>query len=309
MNKLRLITVLIVLMGMLLSAPIYSFESPCDLSVSKVNQTKCLLRSISNKGHNEVNREFLPEILIDILTDTEVPDKIKFKKYLDKVSINEFEIGGSLDDPLSTTKGKPKEQKMAEYLVIHDTSWPNMKNKPFPKNMNDNNWKFNKFETWGKPVHVFINRVGNSYTKRNFSKSWRATKFENKSKKRKGLFLHVELVQPRVENVEESEKKSLAPVPGFTDEQLRRLAVVYIAASIRKGSWLIPTFHGVLDAGIPKAHDDPKNFDLYKWTDFLEEILTELDSDEIICDEYLERLLAEDDGFAHSIKCLPMNVN
>ena len=53
---------------------------------------------------------------------------------------------------------------------------------------------------------------------------------------------------------------------GFSEKQMDRLALVYIAASVRRGSWLIPAFHATVDAGIPNAHDDPQNFDLQLWT-------------------------------------------
>ena len=82
----------------------------------------------------------------------------------------------------------------------------------------------------------------------------------------KGLYLHVELIQPRRRDPEGSpDNDAIAPVPGFTDVQLERLALVYIAASVRGGGWLIPAFHAAVDAGIPKAHDDPQNFDTSRW--------------------------------------------
>ena len=47
----------------------------------------------------------------------------------------------------------------------------------------------------------------------------------------------------------------------------RSLALLYIAASVRKGSWLIPAFHAVLDTGYPNGHDDPQDFSLATWSD------------------------------------------
>jgi len=69
---------------------------------------------------------------------------------------------------------------------------------------------------------------------------------------------------------------NVAPVPGFSDQQLDRLALLYVAASVRRGQWLIPAFHAVLDIGIPDAHDDPQNFDLGRWDSRLGALLGEI---------------------------------
>jgi len=39
-----------------------------------------------------------------------------------------------------------------------------------------------------------------------------------------------------------------SPDPGFTPAQYERLALQYIIASVRRGSWMIPAFHCVLDS-------------------------------------------------------------
>ena len=68
----------------------------------------------------------------------------------------------------------------------------------------------------------------------------------------------------------------IAPEPGLTDAQLDRLALVYVAASVRRGAWLIPAFHAAVEAGIPEAHDDPQNFDLARWAERLGRLIGEL---------------------------------
>lgn len=71
---------------------------------------------------------------------------------------------------------------------------------------------------------------------------------------RKGLFLNVEQVQPRRSDQNASANNdALAPIPDFTDIQLDRLALVYVAASVRCGKWLIPVFHASVDAGYSKC--------------------------------------------------------
>jgi len=71
----------------------------------------------------------------------------------------------------------------------------------------------------------------------------------------------------------------VAPEPGFSVPQLDRLALLYVAASVRRGKCLIPAFHGVIDDefGI-RAHDDPQHFDLELWALRLQALLDELSS-------------------------------
>ena len=38
--------------------------------------------------------------------------------------------------------------------------------------------------------------------------------------------------------------------------------MLYVLASARAGTWMIPAFHANIDRGIPDAHDDPQNFNL-----------------------------------------------
>ncbi len=74
------------------------------------------------------------------------------------------------------------------------------------------------------------------------------------------------------------ENDAIAPDLGFTQVQLKRLAVVYIAAGVRRGKWLIPAFHVALDQGFLGAHDDPQKFVLDKWTEQLNIVLNEIRS-------------------------------
>jgi hypothetical protein len=85
-----------------------------------------------------------------------------------------------------------------------------------------------------------------------------------------GLFLHHELVQPRLNNTNGIDE--FAPDPGFTEAQYDRLALCYIAAAVRGGSWLVPCFHCVLDLDIPNGHDDPQHFELEAWAAALERL-------------------------------------
>jgi hypothetical protein len=109
---------------------------------------------------------------------------------------------------------------------------------------------------------------------------WRATKRERElpGGQLRGRFLHVELVQPRRRDPAGGARNdAIAPQPGFTETQYRRLAEAYVAASLRTGTWLIPAYHAVLDNGLPDGHDDPQNFDLPAWDGQLAAVLSQLE--------------------------------
>lgn len=79
----------------------------------------------------------------------------------------------------------------------------------------------------------------------------------------KGLFLHVELLQPRRRDPAGGPNNdAIAPTPGFTAQQYDKLALLYAMASARAGTWLIPAYHAALDDGLADGHDDPQHFDL-----------------------------------------------
>src|SRR5262249_12670392 len=69
---------------------------------------------------------------------------------------------------------------------------------------------------------------------------------------------------------------AVAPEPGFTAATMERLALCYVAASLRSGTWMIPAFHCALDLGISDGHDDPQNFDLFQWGGALEKVVNEI---------------------------------
>jgi len=162
-----------------------------------------------------------------------------------------------------------------------------LKDEPFPRYFNaDKTWKGNDLQIWVKqPVaHIFVNRLGESLTTTPFNESVRkgwGTKFARDVLKAdgKGLQLHIELVQPRRRdpNGKNPENDLIAPLPGFTKQQYERLALLYLCASMRRGSWLIPAHHSAIDAGIKDAHDDPQNFELHEFAKSLSSLIRKLD--------------------------------
>jgi len=182
------------------------------------------------------------------------------------------------DAPISRTQeGLP-----ALYFVIHDTSTPFYANDPFPKRLNQDH-RVNDFTpymdgTFAKePVaHIFLNRVGQIWAGHDFQEGWRATKLESRviGPRARGRMVHIETVQPRrFLPGATSRGQTYGPKPGFTKDQYRMLAALYVYASARAGVWLIPAQHNTVDAGIPEAHDDPQNFELKQFAKELEKLL------------------------------------
>jgi hypothetical protein len=255
-------------------------EKTLQFAGSPQQQARCLLRPVKPRGVLGTELKKLPKPLDKIVG---APVKIKkedFRKYLAQNNIVETEIGGSLDAPLVKAKLPDGAEIAALYFIIHDTSTPNYKLENFPADINENSWRFNRLDAWLKnPVaHVFVNRLGKSITTTPFSEPVAkgfGTKFARDflRAEAKGLQLHIELVQPRRSAAEWfAGNDAIAPEPGFTDAQYERLAVLYAAASVRRGTWLIPAFHCAVDAGIKDAHDDPQNFDLLKFAQKLKRL-------------------------------------
>src|SRR6266849_900323 len=128
-------------------------------------------------------------------------------------------------------------------------------------------------------AHAVINRKGGVFFGHDFGVPWRSTKFERAlffGNALKGLFLHVELIQPRRRGPGRRANDIAAPNPGFTGAQYRRLALLYTIASVRAGEWLIPAFHAVIDGDVRGGHDDPQNFEIEAFAQALEGIIEEL---------------------------------
>lgn len=168
------------------------------------------------------------------------------------------------------------------YFVIHDTSTPFYAHDPFPKRLNTD-WKVNDFAPYmdgtlaKAPVaHIFLNRVGQIWAGHEFQEPWRATKLESRviGSRARGRFVHIETVQPRrFLPGATSRGQTHGPKPGFTREQYRMLAALYVYVSARAGRWLIPAQHNTVDSTIPDAHDDPQNFDLKAFGKELEKLV------------------------------------
>jgi hypothetical protein len=261
-------------------------EKTLQFAGKPVEQARCLLRPNKIGGVLGEELKKLPAPLEKLIGETVKINKENLRKILKKNKIDEETIGGNLDNPLSKAKLPDGTEIPTLYFIIHDTSSPYLKDAAFPDNFNaDPNWKGNVLSIWlDQPVaHIFVNRLGDSVTTTPFvepvRKGW-GTKFARDFLKAdgKGLQIHIELIQPRRRDAtnQNPENDLIAPFPGFTDKQYERLALLYAAASIRRGTWLIPAYHSAIDAGIKDAHDDPQNFKLAKFAGKLKKLINKL---------------------------------
>jgi hypothetical protein len=251
-------------------------NKPCQFSVqhlqfagTPVEQAQCLLRTVRVGGNVADNPATLPQALLNLIGKPVELNRGQLQSYLAQMGISAADIGGPLDKGVSSTSNGTK----ARYFVIHDTS-DELPTNSFPSNINDAGWAGNNLAGRStKSAHIFINRLGQSATGHNYSVPWRATKRERDPALR-GLFLHHELIQPRIKG--SFKFHAVGPQPGFTAAMMDRLALCYVAASLRSGIWMVPAFHCVLDLGISDGHDDPQNFDLFQWGGALEKLVNEI---------------------------------
>lgn len=252
---------------------------------SPLQQAQCLLRFVGRAGNVQDVPATLPTVLQTLLatSDTLGVTVAQVRAYLQLHGITEGSAGGSLDAPVSRANGNSPSGRKALYFLIHDTSSKLSPGQTFDPNfINTSMWSGNNLASAGSGVtHIYINRLGQARTDQDYGTAWRATQFELRPDKTlpsvgsdsvifKGLCLHHELIQPRM-GPGSSDVES--PTPGFTQAQYDRLALQYIIASVRRGSWMIPAFHGVIDLSVGD-HDDPQHFDLPAWGASLDSILT-----------------------------------
>jgi peptidoglycan hydrolase-like protein with peptidoglycan-binding domain len=268
---------------------------PFDISTlsfrgSPLQQARCLLRFVERHGNVQNTPATMPTVLEALLTSPEVlgVTKAELRAYLQLHSITESTAGGSLDAPVCRANGNSPSGRKALYFLIHDTSNKLSRGQTFDPNfINTTMWSGNNLAGVElEKTHIYINRLGLARTDKDYGTAFRATRFESQPDKTlpnvgsrsvvfKGLCLHHELIQPRM-GPGSSDVDS--PTPGFTQLQYERLALQYIIASVRRGSWMIPAFHGVIDLSVGD-HDDPQHFDLPAWGTALENMLAAVRGD------------------------------
>jgi hypothetical protein len=247
-------------------------------------QARCLLRGTDRSRRLGPTLESIPPGLARRAGQAaELPDRDAVAAHLTELGLM-WDYAPFLWTPISRARDNDPEAPQARYLVIHDTSAPNFGGRPFPVDIDEhfgtNNLARDQCaDGWG-PAHVIVNRTGAMLVTHELSQPWRATKFERATRfgtALKGLFLHVELTQPRRSNGRGRRNDALAPTPGFSEVQYDRLALIYTIASVRAGYWLIPAFHAAIDAEIRGGHDDPQNFELDAFAASLDRLTARLE--------------------------------
>ena len=241
-----------------------------------LTQARCLLRPVAPGGVPAREPAVLPASLETLIGQPVGDLRPQLRRWLDARHVPDAAIGGSLDAPLSHARDDDPAAPAARYFVLHDTSYPYLgEARAFPP---DDDAALNELRGYvrAEPVaHVFVNRRGETALGHDFRVPWRATQLENRrvGVASRGLFLHVELVQPRRRDPSGPARNDrIAPTPGFTEAQYAELALLYAAASARRGDWLVPAFHAAIDEGIAGAHDDPQGFEIEKFARAIESL-------------------------------------
>jgi len=249
---------------------------PCGFDVETLQfaggplaQARCLLRPVAQGGVLPAQPAALPDSLAALVGQPVGDLKPRLQRWLASQGIADAAVGGPLAAPLSHARDDDPAAPAARYFVLHDTSTPWLGDAPsFPP---DDAPALNDLARFAGPeavAHVFVDRRGETLLGHDLRVPWRATQLEVRrvGPRSRGLFLHVELAQPRRRDPAGSPRNdAIAPVPGFTDAQYAQAALLYAAASARRGDWLIPAFHAALDEGIAGAHDDPQHFDIARF--------------------------------------------
>ncbi|WP_454716390.1 hypothetical protein [Caulobacter segnis] len=255
---------------------------------SSSEQARCLLRQVKQGAH--IGEPTAPASLTDRAGAALSFSRKGLEAYAAQKGVALKDLGLDSAAPLTV-----------EYFVIHDTSSPNCseatsKSCPvlgqFPADRDKETWPVNRYFGGHKPpgsvkpsAHAWTNRVGESVVETKFETHISHLKFDychNASSKR-GLFLGVENIQPRIGKPAiplpgKEANDLIAPTPGFTEAQYRRLALLYAAASARRGHWLVPAFHAVIDTKYGDGHDDPQNFDIVLFDRVLTELVGSLEA-------------------------------
>lgn len=242
---------------------------------SPVEQARCLLRRVQPGGTPVDQAGPLPDYLEALVGRPVSVSARQVSEYLRANGIAPSDIGGNLSSPISrNADGAP-----ALYFVIHDTSYPGYGPRRFGPEIDQPNSDVNLIsrhrDNPNAKAHIFISRIGASVTGHDYSVPWRATRTERcvVGPTSRGRFLHHELIQPRRTSGRRY-RNDQPPDIAITPAQIERLAITYVAASVRAGRWLIPAYHATVDEDLPGGHDDPQGFDLAVWTEALERTVT-----------------------------------
>jgi DNA-binding XRE family transcriptional regulator len=210
-------------------------------------QARCLLRHVE-PGGSAGPEQPLPPTLAELIGKPASVDPARLAAAIRHAGI---------PLPTATPVSETLDHHRAIYFVIHDTSSPWIGDKGFPEAFGRQPTFNDVSQFLGKDAvaHAFNDRLGRVTVGHDFEVGWRATKLERiLGESVRGRFLHVENVQPRREDPSgPPHNDRIGPDPGFTHAQYRTLALLYVLAGERAGTWLIPAFHANIDRGIEGA--------------------------------------------------------
>jgi hypothetical protein len=167
-------------------------------------QLRCLLRAFDASRNLGPPRDSVPAAFAERAGQAAgLPTREALLTLTSQLDL-EWDFGSYLWQPLARARDNDPEAPAARYLVIHDTSGPNYGRRPWPANIDEhpkiNNLRQFRCSDGWEVAHVVINRTGGMLLGHELATPWRAMKFErakNFGTGLKGLFLHVELIQPR----------------------------------------------------------------------------------------------------------------
>jgi hypothetical protein len=253
-----------------------------------LQQALCLMRAYDPSRNLAPMLPSLPPALAErVGRASGLPARETLAAFLARLDLDR-DLSANLWRPVSHARDNDPQAPAARYFVIHDTSGPNFGGRSFPSDIDvspeiNNLRLFWCADGWAK-AHAVVNRTGGVMLGHDFEIPWRETKFERApgfDGALKGLFLHVELIQPRRHAPGRGRRNDAqAPTPGFTAAQYDRLALLYVIASVRAGSWMVPAFHAPIDDDIRGGHDDPQNFEIAAFAHALDALMQELHAEE-----------------------------
>jgi hypothetical protein len=244
---------------------------PCNFNAdvlsfagSPLEQAGCLVRPVNPWAHLGPPLAELPRALADRIGGAApMPDRAALTALINDSGLDP-RFAERLGNEVSHARDNDAQAPTARYFVIHDTSGPKLGSfADINENPRINNLERFVCSDSAEIAHAFINRLGAVSSGHDFGVPWRSTKFERALEfgtSLKGLFIHIELIQPRKRG--RRGRDISAPTPGFTAAQYQQLALLYTIVSARAGAWLIPAFHAVIDGDIRGGHDDPQNFEI-----------------------------------------------
>ncbi len=218
-------------------------------------------------GNVDATPAQLPSNLAGFIDKPVEISRPKLQQAISATGLTEAALGGSLDAPVSRGNSNNPHAPEARYFVIHDTSSPNFGNvAQFPADIDTKATRSIRLDGFksasNAKAHIFLNRRGEIYVGHDFaacpgaqpswncrSEPWRvACSFTSRT------------IRPRRKHP--SQPDGNAPMPGFSPAQYDRLALLYLMASVRAHTGLVPAFHAAIDQGMSDGHDDPQNFSL-----------------------------------------------